>query len=356
MEESVQGYKCRKILALISFILLFCFIGLRYETGTDWQSYKKLFDNLIFDWTILVNVVHFDFGYVLLNAFVKLFTDNYSILIFIDAALTGIILYKFIIKFSPRPNISIFLFYTNFMIAQFMGSNRRMIAMVIVLWTFYFVFKNKNIKSWISIVIAFFFHRSSIANVLIYFIPKQLFSWKRIILLLSISIIIGISGLPLRIFEAIGGINSDLALIHSVAIYSSEGEEHLKFGTGNIIYSTILALVKRLCFVGFYLWILKRRRSEDLVPDFCKFCFNAYILAISAYVCLIGTFFQMLTAYWAFVEIVLIGQIMHLATKRQKQTFLCFLIPFGLLQMINALNIFPDLYIPYISIFDNISR
>ena len=133
LESSIQTSQYKNYFFIISSTILALFIGVRWETGTDWTPYKDLFDTLQLDWSFLFNIYHFDIGYVLFNAFIKLFTENYTIFLICNSSITIFLLSKLIIKISPYPNLSLLFFYTNFMIAQFMGSNRRMMAMVFIL-------------------------------------------------------------------------------------------------------------------------------------------------------------------------------------------------------------------------------
>lgn len=140
--ESSQYFSLfKRETVLFSSYILLLFIGLRWETGTDWLSYKELFDSLELHWSFLINVYHFDIGYVLFNAAVKLFTENYTLFLLINSFLTIYVLYRLLIKISPYPNLSLLVFYSTFMIAQFMGSNRRMMAMVFILWSFYYLYQ-----------------------------------------------------------------------------------------------------------------------------------------------------------------------------------------------------------------------
>ena len=144
LESSIQTSQYKNYFFIISSTILALFIGVRWETGTDWTPYKDLFDTLQLDWSFLFNIYHFDIGYVLFNAFIKLFTENYTIFLICNSSITIFLLSKLIIKISPYPNLSLLFFYTNFMIAQFMGSNRRMMAMVFILWFFYYIYTKKK--------------------------------------------------------------------------------------------------------------------------------------------------------------------------------------------------------------------
>src|SRR5688572_25618549 len=79
LEASNELNRYKIVFATFTFVYLTLFTGLRWETGTDWDSYKELFDTIEFNWTFLLNVYAFDLGYVLFNALVRTFTDNYTL-------------------------------------------------------------------------------------------------------------------------------------------------------------------------------------------------------------------------------------------------------------------------------------
>ena len=53
------------------------------------------------------------------------------------------------------------------------------------------------------------------------------------------------------------------------------------------------------------------------------------------------------TTYFALIEIVLVARIYSYTSGRLKTVFCLVLGLYGFLQLVNALSIYPDLYIPY---------
>lgn len=348
-ESSKQGSKYKYVTLGLTTAVLTLFIGLRWETGTDWVPYKELFDTLQLNWTFLINIYHFDIGYVIFNAIIKFFTNNYSIFLLADAALAIGLLAYLLNKISFYPNLSLLLFYTNFMIAQFMGSNRRMISMVLILWSLYYIATSKRNKSILFTVFAFLFHRASIISLLAFLIPKQLISIHKTIILLLSAFVIGIAQIPARIIEfAVKHLDNltHIPIVEAMAFYSENGEEHLATSSGSIVIATTFAVIKRGIFIFFYSYIIKHNKVDPLTIFF----YNVYIISFTGYLLFVGSFFQMLTAFFAFAEIILIGRIYRYTNIFQKK-ILCFtIIFFCILQINNALNIYPDLYLPYKSI------
>ena len=354
-ESSKYFSQYKKTTFLCSSIILWLFIGLRWETGTDWNSYKELFDSLELNWTFLFNIYHFDIGYVLFNALTRLFTNSYTIFLILNSGITIYFLYKLIRKLSPYPNLSLFFFYANFMIAQFMGSNRRMMAMVFVLWAFYYIFYEKKVYSAINIGLAFVFHRSSIINITSYFIPRTLFTIRTTILILLCSLLIGLLQIPAKLVDLIG--NTLIAfvnnpIVENMVYYSETNEEHLVYSTGSLFLSTLLAVLKRTIFLVFYIYITRRNNVDKLT----QFFYNIYIIGFAGYLFFIGSFFQMLTAFFTFIEVILIGRMYSYVNGSTKLLFICMLFLYGFLQMMNAVGTYPEQYLPYLPFWTDIHR
>lgn len=353
LESSKRFSSFRRVFFILSATILWLFIGCRWETGTDWWTYKELFDTIELNWSFLINIYHFDIGYVFFNALVRLFTDNYSVFLIINSGITIFLLSKLILKVSRYPNLSLTFFYTNFMIAQFMGSNRRMMAMVFVLYFFYGLFYVRKLFCIANISFAFLFHRSALVNLIACFIPKNIFTFKQTISIILFSFVIGIIQLPARIIEITGNLLSMIfnnPIVEKMVFYSENGDEHLVYGTGNMVLSTILAVGKRSILLMIYMYIVKTNKIDKLT----QFLYNIYVIGFAGYLLFTGSFFQMLTAYFTIVEILLLGRMYYYLNKRLKLIF-CFLLFFyGYLQICNALAAYPELYLPYKSFFYNV--
>lgn len=64
----------------------------------------------------------------------------------------------------------------------------------------------------------------------------------------------------------------------------------------------------------------------------------------------------MLTAFFAMIEIVLIGRMYSYSSSKDKIILLILIFFYGIFQMLNALNIYPELYLPYIPFWSDIRR
>lgn len=346
LTEDLKPY--RNVLAFISAFFLMFFTGLRWETGTDWFSYKELFDELELNWSFLLNVFSFDLGYVILNAIVKLFTDNYTIFLLIDSIIAVGIVFWFLKKYSPNPNISLFVFYNAFFVAQFMGSNRRIISLGSALFVFYFVHQIKYKKYALWQTLAFLFHRTSIILIITWFIPRQRFSAKKIFKILLVCLVVGISQLPFKLVGFLGEALSAFStnpFVDKMLFYSSNNEEIVSENTNPIILMT-LSVIKRSVFIAFYLYVIKK--NKGVLDSISDYFLNIYIVGFALYLLFNGSpIFQMISTYFTFIEIALIGRFWSYTDVRTKLIFLGVLLLYGFFQLLSSLNAYPELYIPY---------
>ncbi len=350
VENSIWRRDFKNILAIISFFILFLFNGLRWETGTDWDSYKDLFDSIEFDWSFLLSVYSFDIGYVFLNAFVRFFSNNYTLFLLIDSFIALYLLLRLLIKYSHNPNLSIFVFYNAFFVAQFMGSNRRMIALVLCLFAFTSLKKDSIKRFGFYTGIAFLFHRSSLITLFVKFLPTRRFSLLAVVILLFFGLVLGVPQLPAYLFGVMGKFLVEIfynPIFEKLAFYSENSATPENFDP---VMMTFFSFFKRSIFLVFYFLVIKYRKGKlDSKTDFF---FNIYILGFFIYTALNGsTIFQILSAYFTFVEVVLIGRMWFYASKKLRIFFLPYLFVYGIIQLLTALRAYPELYMPYRSIF-----
>jgi len=339
----------------LSLIGLTLMLALRWETGTDWDPYLELFRTLQLDTSSLLAVYSFDIGYVFENALVRLVTDNYTIFLLFNSIIAMALVYTFIRRYSPFPNTSVFIFYNSYFVAHYMGSNRRVIAIGFMLLLFAQLQRTSLARFAALQSLAVAFHRSSIVGILSRFIPDKPLSRRTIITLFVICGIFGALQLPVGIVEALGHLLSQfskLEIIDKMIFYGENSAEHVSENV-NIFAQTVLAVAKRALFLGLFFNVLPRLK-DNLV--FTRLL-NVYIVGIAIYVFFIGSpIFQVLSTYFCASEIALTAIATANLPRMHRINVCCFLFPYGILQLSSAINPYPDLYLPYLSIFSDAQR
>lgn len=342
--------KLRFQFARISVVGLTLMLGLRWKTGTDWEPYLDLFENITPDISTLLAVYHFDIGYVFLNGLVRLFSNNYTIFLLFNSAIGMALIYEFIRRCSPLPNLSIFIFYNSYFVVHFMGGNRRIIAIGFLLLLFSEIQRTSIARFAILQSIAFSFHRTSAIGLLARFIPDKPFSYRLILILFLICGTFGALQISVSLVEAIGTFLfkfSSLPIIEKMVFYGETSAEHVSENV-DVFVQTILALSKRAIFLVLFFYAL---RHEKVNLKFTRLL-NIYIVGIAIYLIFIGSpIFQVLSTYFSATEIALTG-IATAGLNRSMRIFICgLLFPYGILQLLSAINPYPDLYLPYLWVF-----
>lgn len=333
-----------------SLVLLFFFTAFRWEVGTDWESYYKLFDELELNWTFVVNVFNFDLGYVLFNAFVRIFSNNYTVFLILDSLVAIGLIGLFLYRFSPLPNLSLFVFYNTYYLSTYMGSNRRIIALGLIQFVFIYFFRMQKLSGYKGVFVAFLFHRTSFISIVAKWVPRNLLRLKSILLLLISAFFIGIFSLPYKTLGILAASLSNFEHIPTISklIFYTDTENNLSVISENLNTMILFTFstFKRCFFLGvFYLVIRKNIRNIDAITIYF---FNLYLLGFLLYMVFNGSpIFQILSVYFTFIEVVLTGRIISFMKFKFKIFMYLLLLIYGFMQLLSALTAYPELYIPY---------
>jgi hypothetical protein len=341
--------------ARLSFVGLTLILALRWETGTDWDSYIELFRTLQLDTSSLVAVYSFDIGYVFENAFVRLFTSNYTVFLLINSTIAMLLAYQFIRRLSPFPNTSVFIFYNSYFVAHYMGSNRRIIAIGLLLLLFAQPQRVRLPRFALLQGLAIAFHRSSFIGVLSRLVPDKPFSRSTILVMFLVCGTFGALQLPVGLVESLGHLLarfSNLEIIDKMIFYGENSAEHVSENV-NVFAQTMLAVAKRALFLGLYFYVFRQLKDNATYTRLL----NIYIVGIAIYVLFIGSpIFQVLSTYFCAVEIALTAMAAARLPRIHRINLCCLLLPYGILQLSSAINPYPDLYLPYMSVFSEAPR
>jgi hypothetical protein len=179
----------------LSFFILFFTLALRNMSGIDDDSYIRIFNEVSQEgWIARFKETTMEPGYLMLNALVALFTDNYIYMqvvsSFIPLALFFYTFkkYRFIISLPMAVFMLSTLIY--FQILS-VGLVRMFIAISIVFTAYYFIAKRDTVKYIALILIASMFHYSALFMlILLYFAFKNNLvrrAWKFVLLVLIIT-------------------------------------------------------------------------------------------------------------------------------------------------------------------------
>ena len=205
MSSTVRDEKNRFLLACF-FMYAALFIGLGDMIGGyDRYIYGSGFDAIADemrstrDLSHVVYLVHSnEYGYFYWEVFVSLFTENRYIFILVTTLLAYLLYYQAFKKYIEDYPLAVILFLGLFYYFT-MTYLRQVIACGIAWQSFRYIWQRKPVPFFALVLIAYTFHSSAVFFLPAYFIPTKKYSQEFIIKVLAISLIIGLTPLPLRL-------------------------------------------------------------------------------------------------------------------------------------------------------------
>jgi len=336
----------KKRLVFFLYFLLVVQIGLRWETGTDWNPYLENFEGSD-DYNIIIlnSLTGFEIGYGTLIFLMKKLFNSYSVFLFFHAVIFYLVIFRTAKKYSPFFFVSIIFFYATTL--GVVGSNRQLLAIIICLLGMDFIFEKKPIKFLGVIFLASLFHTTAFLFAVYYFFNRN-FKSATIVLVLVLSFIIGKTGLPFLLFSKFGGIFGELASSKTVA-YSEGSDSALQNSLG------IVGLLKRLVFIAIFTYnysFLSKRLY------YYKVLYNGYIFGMVLYFLFASSLLILVnrgSLYFNIMESFLLSCQFLVFYKRFDRVCLFFvLLLISIVFLFQSVSAYPDLFDPYKSIFYNI--
>jgi hypothetical protein len=173
-----------------SFLLLFFISILRNQVvGTDLNAYLPLYDNISTDSWDYIFYRRYEPGYILFNKLLSYISLDNRILIVAISFFVIFIFIKFILKYSPIPWLSIFLFVSLGHYVSTFNILRQWMAIAITLIAIHYLVNHKNIKFVIGILTAALFHYTALSLLVLLFICKVKLIWRYYFAIIFVSII-----------------------------------------------------------------------------------------------------------------------------------------------------------------------
>ena len=168
------------------FLLCFLFSGLRYQIGTDYLSYKYVFDDLRVD-----DIALFEYGNYLLMYFIQLIGAPFQLYILVTSFIICFSFFNFIKLFSRDKSTSLFIFiFFGLFFLSSLNFIRQFLAISFFILALCSISQNKKIKTIIFIIISILFHTSALVTLPIFLFYKLKIKYKHVIVTISFSIFI----------------------------------------------------------------------------------------------------------------------------------------------------------------------
>jgi hypothetical protein len=332
-----------KTLTLFLYVFLVLQMGLRWEMGTDWDSYLQHFELIDSFSSTTPSLASPEYGYNIAMWLVKLVFSSYSSFLVIHAAVYYYLIFNSIKRYTGILYLPLMLFYCVTM--GYTGSNRELIAVAIWLYALRYICDGKRIYFFLLVALACMFHYSA----LILF-PFPLFNRKirpaMLLFLLVCSIAFGASQLPRLAFSTLGNLLGG-SILYKVTSYGDTNYSLLDSGL------TTLGLVKRLVMLTMFFYN-RRALSEKL--RYYNVMLNAYITGIVLYFVFASSVLVMVSRgdlYFNVLEPLLLASQIHLLTRRSGRfvmgTALCVL---SFIFFFQSIAPYPEAFLPYKWLFN----
>lgn len=268
------NHDVKKVFFWIFIIFLTLFDGLRWETGTDWQSYHDAFMN-----SLDVTPPGVEIAFVLYTWAIRSLTDNYSIYLLITTAIIYIGIFYTVFQITNYSFISVL--YLTATISWYSGSLRQMIASVFFIIALTYIYKQKVWKFLLTMSIGALFHNTIFPFFVIY--------WMYNVSLVSFVIF----GILLMIGASL--ISFFIEKIDYILNIVNPGRT-LEARIGGTLEesSPVFGLIRKTLTIGFSFFFFNTALRKDLDKDKIelnkvKFFLNLSALSLIFYI--VGTFF-----------------------------------------------------------------
>ncbi|APX64132.1 EpsG family protein [Acinetobacter schindleri] len=342
-----------KKIIITFFCLCFIFLGgIKWNTGTDWNSYYYGFLNAISYDHAVNSPYSFEWGYAILNLLINNLTGSFTVLLFLFTFLT--VFFKYIVlinsKFISYSLFGLFCYYC-YAIGDIVAW-RQAFAISIVLFSIIFIIKRKIFPFLLCIFIATLFHRTAIVCLILYYIYSINLSKKSMLIIFFTSILTGLILFNLKVsslnLPLLGNLDALSAYQDKLDAYNQIGQ--VSYGKVDSNLSNILGYLRKALFVVPMIILVKR--DNFLIYRLMNFT----IIGSAIYFILgaIATDFKRFGGYFDIFDILLIPAILY-GIKNTKIRYLMILIYaiFMLLRLYTSLFNFWDVYDPFITIFDS---
>lgn len=219
------------LVTIIYFFFAIVVFGFRdYNTGNDTLGYVMFYEELDIT-NFEKTAIELDYLFVALMIVCKYFfyLSTRSFLIVISLIYSSL-LFTLIKKVFEKNYQTVILLYLCSFFFIALGTNiiRSSIAIVIWLWGIYFIFDNKKIYGILLIIISIGFHFTGILVLLISILSLVKISFRLLIIVLIISLIISYN--EINIFAFIPELDDVLRVTQKINSYSSNNDSNYKLG------------------------------------------------------------------------------------------------------------------------------
>lgn len=329
------------VLILITSCFVLSFI--RWETGTDWDTYYNIF----LESKDLSNYTPVERTFFLLNHLCYTVSESYTFCLFIEAAILFTCSYG-ILSRQPLPMFSYFLLF-----ASTLGNVmfvRQSIAVAIILYSYKYILNQEPRKFYICVTCAILIHTSSLIALPLYFLFHKQIKWRVVILALGVLFLFALCSPGNIIRSMVGGNSFIAAKIVSYLNRSASGAD-LDYIVISPQKAVLMHLIKRAFVLALIiLYCRKRIGTDKTLAGYLRI----YLYSSGLYfiVTPLSMDLSRLCTPIELVDIFLYPYILYqLRTESAQYITIALIIILGLSKFMSNYNRFPEIFGSYKTIF-----
>lgn len=342
----------KESLALLLGGIIILLSALRWETGTDWDSYYYyfLYNNTFNDFLS----GGFEPGFSLINYLVKNIFNDYTFLLFFTIFPIVILKYECMLRYSLFPFMSICLNASNYLGDLF--PVRQYLALAIVFYSVKYIIEKRRPNFIFAVLLAASIHFTAIIFLPAYYVFYLNISKKNLLLLSVFSLFVGLSGvLEKLILDLIGLVWSNNIVIVKVKEYLDAKYMGNEFGYAISSFAGIFfGILRRSVFLPFIIYFKGKIEKYDVnyrgflnltITGFCiYFLLSQFGLSVAG----------RMSLYYTAFEVFVIPCLFFVFLKKQHRIILFALFfLFCFMKFYFGLYGFYDLFVPYKTILNN---
>ena len=322
-----------RLLYICSFFL-FALSFMRWERGTDWDTYYLLWETLEWDNMIIMEPI-----FSSVNILTREFFDNYTVHLFVLSS----ILFGFqtisIKRYSLYPLLSLMM-----LVGSQLGNVfyvRQNIAIAIALFSFIYIIKGKFANYLLCVFLAIGFHYSAIVFLPSWWICKLEIGPRKWLVLIILSVFS--SFLMMAILKIVGDLLGG-GILYRIIYYTENDIE----ANPNISYpiQVAKAILNKGAFLIIAFYLLNKKTENALTNKFVNlYCFGVILFFLTMP---ISIHFARASWYYDIFQIFIIPLFMS-SIKERKNRQIVFLVmfPIYLVKLYVFIMGYKDLYVPY---------
>jgi len=336
--------KWEMVLLALVYIYLVVHIGMRWETGTDWNNYYLHFTTMERFADIRPTATSPEYGY---NVFVWLMhslSDSYSVFLVAHAAIFFALMIAGIRRLTRMTYLPLLMVYS--VVVCVTGSNRELLALAIGFYAIRYLLDGRTKMYLLLVALAFMFHTSALLLLFFIFL-KRTTRLPIVLAILTVCVLVGYSSVPQTIFEGIGNL-----------LGGSAGTKALFYliqsGAPDPLALTFAGLLKRLIYLGVV--CVNRKKMLAIFPHY-DLCLNIYLTGLGIYFLFAHSLLILVSRGSLYFEIygpiLLAMQVLLLAKNWQRVCVMGAYAVLATMLFLEGLSLYKDLFIPYKGLFLN---